>query len=112
MGEDVTGVTDPEDSGARMNVRDNRVSRGIELLLAIVGVLIASSLAWVGTNINTLNTTVAKMSEQSAASIARLEANERKDDRQDDRLNSIDGRVYTLEGRALRGLIQEQSNGR
>lgn len=97
--------------GARMEVRDSRVTRGIELLLAVVGVLIAGALAWVGNNINTLNTTVAKMSEQSASMISRLEANERKDDRQDDRINSIDGRVYSLEGRTLRGHMSEGRRG-
>jgi hypothetical protein len=95
----------------RMEVRDTRMTKGIELLLAVVGVLIASSLAWVGNNINNLNSTVAGMSQQSAAMIARLETNERQDDRQDDRLNNIDGRVYTLEGRTLRGHPQENRRG-
>lgn len=85
--------------GPVMQVRDGRVTKGIEWIMVIVGVLIAAALTWVANSINTLNTTVATMSNQSQNIVAGLAKNDARDDRQEDRINGIDGRTYSLEAR-------------
>lgn len=89
--------------GASVEMKDGRVTRGIEWALALVGSLIALALAWVANNINDLNTTVARMSSQSEAVVARIQVNDSHDDKQDDRINGLERSVSVIEGRTFRG---------
>lgn len=91
--------------------RDSRMSVLVKVLMSVGCVLIASILTWVGTTLvgikESLATLAATSQVQTQAIVAQLNKNDARDDAQEQRINGIDGRVYTLEGRNLRGVIHD-----
>lgn len=98
--------------GGFIEMRDSRVSNGIAWAMGILAVCIGSAILWVGSTLvgirESLATLAATSSAQTAAVVAQLNRNDLRDESQEARLNNIDGRVYTLEGRNLRGATREQ----
>lgn len=90
-------------SSASVTGLDPRVSRGISIFLASLGVVAVGVVGWVAISINELNINVARL-------VTRLDSKEFRDDTQDarlsrteDRVEDLNDAVRTLEGRNLRG---------
>lgn len=99
--------------GGSISVTDSRVTRGINWAMGLLGTAAVLVGAWIGSTLVGLRESVAVIVSQNAALIQRLDKNEIRDDAQEQRINNIDGRVYSLEGRALRGGPGEaRTNGR
>lgn len=98
-------------SSAVVTSHDSRVSRGIALALGVLGVLAVAAITWVGTSINNLNVNVARVLERMDAKDKRDDAQDNRISRTEDRLEDLTGDVRTLEGKNLRG-HPEPSRGR
>ncbi len=90
-------------SSAAITGFDPRVSRGLSVFMASLGVVAVGVVGWVAVSINELNVNVARL-------VTRLDSKEFRDDAQDmrisraeDRLEDVTGAVRTLEGKTLRG---------
>jgi hypothetical protein len=90
-------------SGATVVMHDPRVSKAIVWLCGILGTGFISSLVWVGSSINELNTTVSRLVTQNESVFQRLDRNEMKDERQDIDIRDIEREVSELNGKQLRG---------
>lgn len=90
-------------SSATQSVSDPRVTKGIGVVVGLMGLAALSIGTWIGATLVGLRESVATIVAQNASLIQRLDKNDVRDDAQDMRINGIDGRVYTLEGRNLRG---------
>jgi hypothetical protein len=94
-------------SSASISSFDPRVSRGISLFMASLGVVAVGVVGWVAISINELNVNVARL-------VTRLDSKEFRDNTQDtrisrteDRVEDLNSAVRTLEGRNLRGGMQD-----
>ncbi len=92
--------------GGTISLRDSRMSVLVGIGLAVTPIAVVGIGAWIANSIATLNTTVTRLVTQNEAVIARLNANDGVNDRQDLRLLKVEEKVYSIEGRVLRG-IQE-----
>lgn len=90
--------------GAQMGLRDPRVSAAAQWLMNVLQGLIVIALAFVANNLYQVNLTLAAnavMQQEMSRQLAEVRT---VNDRQEDHINYVDRRVYTLEGRTLRGV--------
>lgn len=82
--------------------------------LAVTPIAVVGIGAWIANSIGNLNATVTRLVTQNEAIINRLNTNDSLNDRQDTRLLNVEQKVYTLEGKAMRGVPfdQEARRGR
>jgi hypothetical protein len=105
--EEIRGRGLRQSGGGSISSHDPRFSHARDWAMGILAVLIGAAIIWFGSTLvsikESLATLAATSSAQTAAIVAQLNKNDSRDDAQDARVNGIDGRVYTLEGRNLRG---------
>ena len=93
--------------GASIRMEDSRFTHLIGWSALAVGGLFVTFLIWIGSTLvgikESMASMAATMGEQAKALAARVDRNDQLDERQEQHINYVDGRVYTLEGRNLRG---------
>lgn len=98
-------------AGGSIQMRDSRMSVLVGIGLAVTPVAVVGIGAWIANSIANLNTTVTRLVTQNEAVIARLNAADIVNDKQDGRLLNVEQKVYSIEGRVMRG-IQEGKDPR
>lgn len=100
---DVRGRGKRESGGARIEQHDPRVTAAAQWVMNILQGLIVLVLAFVADNLYQVNLTLAADAVSKQEMARQLAENRALDERQEEHINSVDRRVYTLEGRNLRG---------
>ena len=95
-----------QSGGAYIRMADPRVSKVLSWFWTALGTAFVAGVYWVGSSINTLNSSVVRILAQNEAVLARLDRNDSYDDRQEEHINSMDKRLVVVEsvtGVQLRG---------
>lgn len=107
---DDEGKTPVPTGGARIEMRDSRMSALAGIGLAITPIAVVAIGAWIANSISNLNTTVTRLVVQQEVILKRLDQNDSRDDRQDvrndqqdDKLTRLRGDVVSLGGANYRG---------
>ena len=95
--EDVRSGKGREDGGARIELRDSRVSAGLQVFWGCLGVVLVGMAAWTATSINELNLNMARV-------LTRLDQKDERDLRQDDDLRGLNHDVAELQGKTFRNV--------
>ncbi len=102
--EEVRGRGRREDGGASIVYRDPRVSKALGWVYGVLGTAFVSGTWLAANNLYQLNLTVAAdaiWKQEMARQVAEVRA---LNERQEEHINAVDRRVYTLEGKNLRGV--------
>lgn len=89
--------------GARMEIKDPRVSSFIGWGAGLLGIAVIAIGTWVASSINELTIAVAKGTERLEFIAQQQSANEIRIDRHDARLNQLERDVSAIGGTAYRG---------
>lgn len=92
-----------ESGGAAIEVRDPRVSAAAQWVMNILQGLIVLVLAFVANNLYQVNLTLAADAVSKQEMARQLSEVRGVNERQEEHINYVDRRVYTLEGKNLRG---------
>jgi hypothetical protein len=92
------------DEGARISMRDPRVSSVINWLYGTLGAALIAVGIWIATSINELNLTSARLIVQLEAVNRQLAAKDARDDLQDRRIEGLSGDMREMQGKVFRGV--------
>jgi hypothetical protein len=92
-----------EHGGARISLRDGRVSKVLAWCYGSIGMAIVTGTWVAANNLYQINLTLAAYAVSKQEFDRQLVEIRALNERQEDHINAVDRRVYTLEGRNLRG---------
>ncbi len=101
--EEIRGRGKRQSGGATQSIQDPRVTTIGTFVMNVLQGLVVLALAFVANNLNSINLTLAAdavSKQEMARQLAEVRA---KNEQQEEHINYVDRRVYTLEGRSLRG---------
>lgn len=97
------GARGKRESGGAAITRDPRVSAAQQWLMNVLQGLIVIALAFVANNLYQVNLTLAADAVSKQEMVRQLSDVRSVNERQEEHINYVDRRVYTLEGKNLRG---------
>lgn len=97
-------MNDEPQGGARISMRDPRVSSVINWLYGTIGAALIATGVWIATSINDLNLTSARLIVQLEEVNRQISKKDARDDAQDRRIEGLSGDVREMQGKVFRGV--------